>query len=187
MLKTSTRMLAACVVAFLVSTSLVACGVLTALRPPPTGPHSHFESDQAAKQAAMERLPRYFAAVDAVMRDGGMRPDRVYPYVTPRHRANLNAVFEQMRSFGQTVSGATVISDEELMDYAENLRGEARVDIRVCLDVSGLRMLDAMGEEKTPASRYDRVPYEIRLTTSEGDGDVLYVASTRAREDLPAC
>lgn len=187
MLKTSTRMLAACVVAFFVSTSLVACGVLTVLRPVHTTPHAHFESDEAAEQAAVERLPRYFAAIDAIMRDGGMRPDRVYPYVTPHHRAELNAAFEELRSSGQTVSGNTVIADEKFLGYAESLSGEARVDIRVCLDVSGLRMLGAMGDDQTPIWRLDRVPYEVRLATSDGDGDALYVTSTHPREGLAPC
>lgn len=188
MLTTPTRTLVACLLAFLVSTGLVGCGVLTALRPTASvAPLRHFESDQKAQEAAMELLPKYYAALDAVTMDGGMRPDRVYPYVTPNYRSNLNLAFEKMRNDHLKTTGLTAITRNLLIDYAEKNAGEAFVVVRLCLDLSHTRVLGAADDDETPTTRLDHTAYDVSLTTSDGDANRLYVASTRARRDLGPC
>lgn len=184
----STRTLVACLLAFFVSASLVGCAVLTAQRPTSSlAPARHFDSDQAAEHAAMTMLPKYYAALDAVTHDGGMRPDRVYPYATPNHRSNLNLAFEGMRQDGWKTTGTTVITRNLLVDYAEKNGGEASVVVRLCLDLTSTHVVGAAGDDETPTTRLDHTAYDVSTTTSSGDGDRLYVASTRSRKDLGPC
>jgi hypothetical protein len=190
MLKTSTRMLAACVISFLVSTALVACGVITVLRSggspsPPVSPPSspHFASKQSARDAALITVAKYYAATQQIVNEGGVQPDRLDPYVTPRRKAEANERFAALRNSGPQPTGTVRIVRERLLAYTEPSTGRAQVELRLCLESANTGMLDAQQPGLTISDDFEWSVADVALLTSEGGGTTLHVDSEAPRED----
>lgn len=185
---TSNRMLLACAAAFVVSSTLVACGVFTALnRGADSGPDPR-GSDRQAERAAMAVVAPYYAAIGEIGADGGSRPHRIDRYVTDDHGSQLAVAFASMQSDGWKTSGKTVIVGDELIGR-RNLThaGKARVGVRVCLDVSGMPVIGPFGDDRTPVGRADRVPYDVWLTTNGARTQRLRIESTTFRQESTPC
>jgi hypothetical protein len=185
---TSNRMLLACAAAFVVSSTLVACGVFAALSrgadsgPDPSG------SDRQAERAAMTVVRPYYAAIAEIGADGGARPHRIDRYVTDDHGSQLAVAFAGMRRDGWKTSGKTAVVDDELIGRRSLAHGgKVRVGVRVCLDVSGTRVIGPFGDDRTPPGRAERVPYDVWLTTNGAVTPHLRIESTTFRQDLTPC
>lgn len=185
---TSNRMLIACLGAFLVSGTLVACGVFAALSRANGDDSDRLGSGRQAEQAAIAVVRQYYDAVDEIGADGGAHPQRIGRFVTQMHGSQLATAFAGMRKAGWKTSGKSVIVGDELIGRrTDETTGDAEVGVRVCLDVSRTRVIGAAGDEQTPPRRTSRVPYDVWLTTSGAIGAQLRVESTRVREELAPC
>jgi hypothetical protein len=180
-------MLLACIGAFVVTTTLVACGVFAALsRAPDSAPEP--QSNRQSERAAMAVVRAYFETLGQVGADGGGEPERLAPYVNESHASQLAVVFAGMRDEGWHTTGKTLILDDELIGRrVHDPPGTLELGVRVCLDVSRTRVIGPSGDDQTPSQRAKHVPFDVWLTTAGGPGERLVVRSTTMREELTPC
>lgn len=135
----------------------------------------------------MDVVRPYYRALDAIGADGGKRSERIAKYVTPDHRSQLSVAFASMHAEGLSTTGTTVIVDDRLIGRRIQPRGDAQTGVRVCVDLSRVRVFGPQGEERTPIRRAARIPYDVWLTTRGSPAPHLRIESTTMREELAPC
>ncbi|MDQ0893417.1 hypothetical protein [Agromyces ramosus] len=153
------RAAAALAAAGVLALVLVGCGGTPAPTPSPEPSASAaepiFASDEEALAAAKAAYERYLATVDQLTQDGGQDPDRIRDAVADGYVEELLDSLKSLRESGNRTSGTTAYDSMEVLERHED-DGVARVTVYVCLDVTGVRVLDANGADATPEGRDER-------------------------------
>ena len=165
--------------AFACAIALSGCSVAPEPTPAPTPAASDdaapiFASDEEALEAAVAAYEAYAQASDAIMRDAGANPGRLEGLVTARYAPQLYKEFESIADSGIHVDGPSKIDTTSIASYDES-DGSVEVSIYMCRDVTGVRVLNAAGEDVTPNGREDRVPSQAFLVSGADDANVLVV------------
>ncbi|MER7798167.1 hypothetical protein [Microbacterium sp. NPDC096154] len=144
--------------------------------PSPTG----FASEEEAFAAAEETYRDYTARLNAYF--AGDRSYEPSQYLSGSALKEEEAVLASIREQEATVDGQTVIRSFEHVE-ATSVEHAWSVTLVACLDYSGTRILDAVGEDITPP-RDELVPLRVRVATMGGD-DLKIVKSEVIGE--PTC
>jgi hypothetical protein len=136
--------------------------------PPTPSSTPVFASEEEALAAAEDAYAAYSEVADAVASSGGSDPERLSPFVTEDQLQNeieSAAYYEQhqIRSVG-----APAVVSFELQQYFETVEG-AEVVAYVCLDVSGVIVLNSEGQDVTPVDRQPIVPLEVGFLAERAD------------------
>ncbi|GHD48417.1 hypothetical protein GCM10008097_20370 [Mycetocola manganoxydans] len=157
----------------LLAASLVGC------TPPPTAPPTPtstaiFASEEEALAAATDVLTRYNAAFDKANSAGAKNWDELEELVTQQHLTELEKP-GVINSNGWHTKGVSTFSVVSVASF-ESGESDSSIALNVCRDVSGVRVLDASGQDVTPINRPDSVPLVVSLVTSDSEPSSLLVA-----------
>lgn len=169
------RIGAAVTVAGVMALALSGCVAVPAPTPTPTASASAepiFASDEEALAAAEAAYGRYLEVVDQLTHDGGADQNRVNDVATSAYSHELLKSLERLRKSGNHTVGTTTYDGMRLVERTE-AGGVATVSTYVCLDVTDVRVIDAAGNDVTPAERAPRSPIQAHFESSPGDSTVL--------------
>lgn len=161
----------------LLAASLVGC------TPPPTAPPTPtstaiFASEEEALAAATDVYQQYTAAFDkeSAGGGGGTAVESIRPLVTEEY---LTELLEpgMLEMNGWRTEGATTFDSVSLVEVT-GMDRSAEVRLRLCRDVSKVRVLDAAGRDVTPTTRASRFPVEVLFVSSAPASPELLIAET---------
>ncbi len=115
-----------------------------------------FTSDEEALAAAEESYKRYLAVSDGASSGGWVKPELLAPFTTAGELERTKITFAELAETGRHTQGESTF-DSMILQHRDDLE----VAVYVCLDVSGVRLLDSTGIDVTPADRPNRLPLEI--------------------------
>jgi hypothetical protein len=175
--RTQKRMLRralAATVTLLVAAASVAC-TTPAPKPTPTLT-AIFASEDEALAAATDTYEKYTAALDSESANGDASAEAIRDFVTPEYFEQF-AEPSTIKTNGWHTEGVTTFDSVSLLTFDET-EGRARVSVRLCRDVSGLRILDAEGNEVLPPGRSERFPVEVRFLSESTDSATLSISES---------
>ena len=120
-----------------------------------------FASDEEALAAAEAAYAAYLAVSDAIVQEGGAKPERIAPHVTEEQ---LPATLDGFKAFvdgGLRSTGASAFDGMTIAQF-----DETTIDAYVCLDITNVRIIDATGTDVTRADRDNRLPLELGFEVS---------------------
>lgn len=135
-------------------------------------------SDEEAFAAAEATYRAYVDALNQVDLSDPATFEPVYALTTGDANAGLKESFSQMSADGWTVSGESVPS------IVEPLQFDGDVQLAVCLDVSEVDVRDRSGASAVDA---DRVDVQSMLVTVTPADSVWRVSSFDGRDGEPSC
>jgi len=121
-----------------------------------------FASEEEALAAAEEAYAGYLAASDAIQTDGGVNPERIEQFVSEDLRDQTMDDLSLLADRNWHAVGQTSYDSVEVQQFTDE-GGVAAIVVYACLDVSNVRIFDAMNVDQTPLSRVDRVPLELEF------------------------
>ncbi|CAN5542908.1 hypothetical protein BH10ACT7_BH10ACT7_12510 [soil metagenome] len=128
--------------------------------------HDHtFSSIGRAVAAARAAYDTYLATADQVSADGGAGVESLRPLVTDEQFVLEQAHADLLRLGGYSTHGSSTYDGVKLMQQFDYGLGVASVTIRVCLDTSQLRTIDARGYDITAGP--PRRAYDVTFVTSD--------------------
>ncbi|PJJ71644.1 hypothetical protein CLV46_1195 [Diaminobutyricimonas aerilata] len=155
-------------------------GCTTPTEDPPESPKPSaapvFASEEEALAAAEEAYTAYLAMSDEIATGGGKDPERMRGLVTADQFEEEIASFAMYSERALRLSGSSSFRNFRLQQLHQE---GGRVDIAAyaCLDVSGTRLVDEEGQDKTPNPRPDLVPLELRFENAGAPPKLLLAAS----------
>ena len=179
----SRHRIAVCALAMLVASALAGCAAEQAPAPSPTAAATDapvFASDEEALAAATKAYAAYQEMSDLITADGGADPTRIQSLASRAYAPELLAGFDSFAEGGRSSRGKSKYDTVSLVSYTDESKGRAEVDVYLCSDVSGVRLLDESGQDTTPVSRPNRIPLKVALISSEQDPSTLLIN----REDV---
>lgn len=129
-------------------------------QPSPT-PSALFSSDEEALAAATNAYVAYQDVADEVASDGGAKPERFDSVAEGDALENGRRGAQQYAEAGVRATGRTAIAFVELA-HVPATAGDALI-ARICLDVSGVDVVDETGESTVATTRADRSLTEVTL------------------------
>lgn len=134
-----------------------------------------FATDADALAAAKTAFGGYVAASDAIGQDGGYRPDRIAIWVAPDQYKTELAIFNKFRESGDHMVGGSRLYKFSVQQVGRTTAARTSVMIYVCDDVSQTRLINALGQDITPASRPNVFPFQVDLVNESKDSTKLLV------------
>ena len=158
--------------------ALVGCADAT--RIPPPEPSSAIEplfaSDEEALEAATEAYEQYLVASSSVTASADLSVEPIEDLVTAAYLDREIPALGAYSDGGFRSVGSTRLLSSELQQFFEDGSGQSTVIIYVCLDVSGIRLVDESGADVTPTDRANVVGLEVEMITgSDETGSLLLV------------
>ena len=112
-----------------------------------------FASDAEALAAATKAYAAYLKMSDLISQEGGIKPERMKPLVTNKMLAHETSSASKLAASGQRQRGRTAFDHTSLQSVIQRDKG-AIVDMYVCLDLSGVQIIDDAGDDATaPGAR----------------------------------
>ncbi len=122
-----------------------------------------FSSDAAALKAAEKAYAAYSRTADLILADGGARPGRIDKVTTGELTDKEHKGSSDFASKGYHSIGVTVVRSMKL--ESANLKARpgtrAAVATYVCVDVSGVDVIDPTGKSVVPPGRSNTLSYEV--------------------------
>jgi hypothetical protein len=173
--RTTTRMLRGSVA---ILACLLGCAALTGCSPaatPAPSPTSTaiFASEDEALAAATAVYQQYLAVSDQVSAEGGASADRLKPFLVDAYWPIEKSSVERLRINGVHTDGNSTFDSAELVKISDDMR---LLTVRLCADVSNVRIVDSLGEEVTPPDRVNRLPLEVEFSAEMADSRSLLIA-----------
>lgn len=137
-----------------------------------------FSSDKEALAAATEAYAAYAKVSDEIAHDGGAHPERIKEFVTRKQYGVQSKDFESLRTKEYVAEGSTTFDSVRLQHFS-TAAAIAEIAIYVCVDVSGVQLLDSAGENATPADRPDRLPLEVVFVSARNNSAKLLVDESK--------
>jgi len=137
-----------------------------------------FASDAAALAAAEKTYKGYNSTSDAIGRDGGLDPQRVSKWVSADWLPNEIKGAASLAAQHEHLVGTTEYRSFTLQQLEQTHGGRVEIDVYVCVDVSGTRLLDASGNDMTSPSRPDIVPLQIQFKNISAGSRVLVLSES---------
>jgi hypothetical protein len=168
--------------------ALVGCSGAT--RIPPPEPSSAveplFASDEEALEAATQAYEEYLLASNVVTASQDLSVESIEELVTAEYFELFVESVEGLRSQGLRTTGSSRILSTELQQWYEE-DDMASVIVYLCLDVSGVRVVDELNVDMTPADRATIVALEVGFEESDQVRSKLLVASSDAWSEGDLC
>ncbi len=154
---------------------LAACAPQDPVHPPSPGPSSTpvFASEEEALAAAEDSYLAYLGIADQIAANGGQNPTRIDSVATGELHESAIEGFGVLRQKTWHTSGSTVLNN--LVEQSFDLVGSPVVVAYICIDVSGVDVLDESGASVVSEERPDLQAFEVSF---ESHGDAL-VPDTR--------
>ncbi|WP_411720617.1 hypothetical protein [Mycetocola sp.] len=135
-----------------------------------------FASEDEALAAATDVYQRYTAQFDKDSANGDGGAEAMVGLVTPAYLEKLE-VPGLLEENNWHTQGVTTFDNVSLVEKSESDQ-LALVRLRLCRDVSGVRILDSGGADVTPATRLERFPVEVEFVSSAPREASLLIADS---------
>jgi hypothetical protein len=135
---------------------------------PADTPAPIFASDEEALAAATEAYGGFERVSQTIASESGSSPGRIGDVATSRYTPELLEEFQTYEDLGIHTVGQSTLDSFELVEQT-SADGVATVVIYVCRDVSDVRVIDATGNDVTPADRDERAPLVATLVSEESE------------------
>ncbi len=171
--------------AALVATALLLAGLTGCADAPeatPTPTPTGFASEEEAFAAAEETYRAYIDATNAIQLDEPETFERLYAITTGEEYASQRENLSQMHAEQWTVSGETLYSDFDAIDYDAQ---DQSVVARVCVDVSAVEVVDVAGKSVVSEARPDRQAVEVTFRPAKSMTGLAVALSSRI--ESPSC
>ena len=132
----------------------------------PAGDNSFFASDDEALMAGVDGYNAYLKVSDEITAGGGAGGERIKPFVSEELLPSFVEGYESLSRRQIRSVGSTQIDSERLQTWSAK-DGVATVSFYVCVDVSQVRIIDATGNDVTPAERALRTPIVATVNVSD--------------------
>ena len=136
-----------------------------------------FASDEMALAAATEAYRAYLAMSDEITADGGANPERISKFVGSEMLDKQIAQYAPFQERDLSTSGASSFDTMSVEQVDDRGDGSVEVTTYVCLDVSRVRILDAVGADVTSGDRVNRLPLEVSFASRDQSGRLLIAQS----------
>lgn len=164
----------------------VAVGLLAGCTPEPldADPTPTFTSESEAFAAAEATYRAYVDALNDVDLSDPETFEAVYSWTTGEANAGARRSFSKMHADGWMVDGPTEIA---LVEPTATQPSTGDVTLDVCLDVSGVSLVDQNGASVVDKDRRDIQSMRIHLTAADSSPTALAIALIEGREGDPTC
>ncbi|MDH6255315.1 hypothetical protein [Aurantimicrobium minutum] len=115
-----------------------------------------FATDAEALAAAEAAYANYLEVSDQIARDGGANPERLKGLVSDELLKSQYSSYENAALSKLKASGSSTFYNFKLQQFKPG-----QLSNYVCLDVSGIRVLDESGLDATPADRPNLLPLSL--------------------------
>jgi hypothetical protein len=162
----------------------VACACLIALsgcatpatprattNPPTAAPV--FESDEEALAAATEAYANYQQMADLIDNEGGLKPERIAPFVSERFLDTAIQQSEGFRERNLRSVGATTFMVDGVQSLNLTDSNDTVVSLYICDDVSGVDVLDEEGTSLVSENRVAVTPFQVTFALNAGNEFVV--------------
>ncbi|QPE05628.1 hypothetical protein IT882_06425 [Microbacterium schleiferi] len=158
---------------------------MRALGPAPTPTPTGFASEAEALAAAEATYRAYVDALNQVDLGDPSTFEEVYRWTTGDANAAIRTSLSSMAAEGWTVVGDSTVAlvEPAPLGNAEN----AAVVLAVCVDVSGVDVVDASGVSQVQADRNDKESLSVSLEYSTTSPTGALIGSFDGREGEPEC
>ncbi|MBN9149914.1 MAG: hypothetical protein J0H56_00650 [Micrococcales bacterium] len=138
-----------------------------------------FASDEEALAAATDAFAVYLKVSDQILAEGGVNPERLLAVATKEWFDAQSTGFEEARAKKLHSVGKTAFDKVSLQQYDSSaIDGVGIVRVYLCVDLTGLDVVDANGHSVVTDTRPDRSPFEVTFDlASEPASDELLVAN----------
>ncbi|WP_157811175.1 hypothetical protein [Microbacterium lacus] len=174
------RILVVAALAALLAALLAGCAADPVIEPTPA---PSFRSEAEAFAAAEATYRAYVDALNQVDLADPETFEAVYAWTTGDLNAGERKLFAQMHADGESVTGASSVQLFLPTSFDQN---DLSVTADVCLDVSGVDVIDQSGGSVVAADRVDIQSMRVEFRPS-ADGRFLVMESVSGRDDGPAC
>ncbi|MEO7006317.1 MAG: hypothetical protein ABI275_02620 [Terrimesophilobacter sp.] len=158
------------------------------VRPKPSPSASPiFASDDEALAAATKAYAAYLKVSDEITQTGGLHPEKISDFVTPEMLSQSLSQYVPYRERGLSSDGVSTFDAVSLQQVSNRRDGGADVDLYLCLDISGVKILDSAGADVTVTNRPDRLPLEVTLSSVGVDKKRLLVARSETWPGTSFC
>lgn len=135
-------------------------------------PEPVFASEEEALAAAKNAYEAYLKISDAVLADGGERPERIEPFAVAAARKAALAGYQEFRSANLESNGSTKLRSMILQSHDSDA-----VITYACLDVSDVDVLNSDGESVVSPGRPDMQAFEALFAEHPSKPGALILAS----------
>jgi hypothetical protein len=148
-------------VTLVLAAGLAACVPEDPVETPGPGPSQSpvFASEEEALAAAEDAYRQYLEIADQIAADGGQDPTRIESYASGDLAESALEGFGQLREKHWHTVGSTVLN--AFVEQTVDLVGSPIVIAYVCVDVSGVDVLDEGGSSVVSADRPDQQAFEV--------------------------
>lgn len=163
--------------------ALAGCGPTD---PSPTPTPTGFASEEEAFAAAEATYRAYVDALNQVDLSDPSTFEEVYRWTTGDANAAIRTSLSSMAAENWTVSGESAVTVVEPSPIYE-ADDKAMVSLAVCVDVSGVDVIDADGVSQVESDRRDEEPLTVSLMHSPTAPYGALIESFDGREGEPEC
>jgi hypothetical protein len=153
--------------------------------PPQPEPTPAFSSEAEAFAAAEATYRAYVDALNDVDLSDPETFEEVYAWTTGDANAAIRKSFSEMHADGLTVTGTTLATVVEPLQAGG--AGVESVELAVCLDVSGVSLVDATGTSAVDPNRPDVQSMSITLRRDGETSTGWVISRIDGREGGPTC
>jgi hypothetical protein len=133
-----------------------------------------FASDEEALAAAEEAYRAYNAVVDDITQDGGNNPERLLDFASQELYESQVDGFTSLVNTQRRSVGEIQVDGFQLQSFDPSAtKGEDVVFIYVCVDVSGVDLLDKHGVSVVSSDRQTRLPFEVAFRGNERSSTLI--------------
>ena len=142
----------------------------------PTTSPPVFASNDEALAAATAAYAAYSIQVDDFLTNDTRGPiTAVTSLVSAQYLPEVRAGLDNVEKSGNVGHGASTFDTVSLVSYSDVAIGQARVDLYLCSDFSGIRVFDSKGIDVTPSTRPERVPLQVGFVSSPSEPAKLLI------------
>ncbi|GAA1949516.1 hypothetical protein [Microbacterium deminutum] len=168
---------------------LLTAGAATGCSSPASTPEPtpSFSSEDEAFAAAEATYRAYVDALNHVDLSDPSTFEGVYAWTTGDANAGARESLSQMHADGWDVSGPTIVALARARQQSPTSPDLNVVALDVCLDISGVRLVDAHRDSVASADRRDLQSMLVTMTASTSSSTRFLISNVDGREGSPEC
>jgi hypothetical protein len=139
-----------------------------------------FASDEEALAAARGVYEQFVSTIDTVMAENGARPERIDEFAVPALADEEKKGIQEFVTKGYKVAGRASVTNAVLQSRVNDSGLKKVVTLYVCMDVSGIEVVDSTGTSIVEDTRPDRAALEVTFDAQKEKLTELVVASKSA-------
>lgn len=147
-----------------------------------------FASDEEALAAATDAYAKYLEVSDAITANGGVGVEEVSRLVTAEQYPKEVASFSAYSDRNLHTSGASVSEVFGLQSFSTGVgNDDTSIVIYVCVDVTGVAILNDSNEDVTPLNSPNRYPLEVEFASESSTPPGLKIARSETWSGTDFC